>query len=247
MEETHQVEAAPERSAKQGEDPSKMRSPTRLPSQETQQQVNQQSDPDLPAHRIGAVTQKIRNLKILLEAFEEQFDLPATAVKIGYALRLPLKTVGQKHHHDSFPIHLHERFNPAQWQRKGALGVEVEKLNDFVFQSSSRRLGVLPHHPIGQRLLASYDPKNTSALQVIQMVKVRKTLVHHRNFACLQTGAHLSRPGVFVFGGRIDQHKGRQIRLQVQSAVALDPSFAPAVLGPVHAVGHQLDGSGVHQ
>lgn len=45
----------------------------------------------------------------------------------------------------------------------------------------------------------------------------------------------------------IDQRKAGQIGLQIESAMAFDPGFGTTVLGPPHAVGHQLNGGCVHK
>jgi hypothetical protein len=56
-------------------------------SQKAQKHIDEQRRPNLPAHGIGAVPQKISQLKGLLDLFEEGFDGPAVPIEVGDAGR----------------------------------------------------------------------------------------------------------------------------------------------------------------
>src|SRR5262249_36370370 len=88
---------------------------------------------------------------------------------------------------------------------------------------------------------------NSPCLQVMQMLQVHITLIKYGDFTLLEPSAQLTRAAGFMFLGRIDNDKARQERLQVQAQMAFDGSLATAVLSPVHAISHQLNGSRVGQ
>ena len=83
LEQAGQIPAPPEGAAQQGEKTSEAVLPAMHESQETQEDIDQQGPPDLPAQGVGAVTRKIGGLKGLLDLLEEGFDGPAVAVKIS--------------------------------------------------------------------------------------------------------------------------------------------------------------------
>ena len=58
-------------------------SPLTLATHKTQQHVDQQRAPYLPAHRVGRVSQKVSELQGLLNLFEKHFDLPACFVEFA--------------------------------------------------------------------------------------------------------------------------------------------------------------------
>ena len=47
------------------------------------QKVSDHSDPDLSEHSVGSRSEEPLDLQVLLDAFEEQFDLPASLVDVG--------------------------------------------------------------------------------------------------------------------------------------------------------------------
>ena len=61
------------------------------------QKINDHSDPDLGEHGVGSRTEEPLDLGVLLDAFEEQFDLPAGFVNIRDRSSRELEVVGQKH------------------------------------------------------------------------------------------------------------------------------------------------------
>ena len=58
--------------------------------------VNGDGGPDLGAHRIGRRAVKSFDTQMLLDPFEEQFDLPASAIELGDGQRRDGKVVGQE-------------------------------------------------------------------------------------------------------------------------------------------------------
>src|SRR6266699_3919983 len=55
--------------------------PLRQETQVAQQHVDQERHPDLPAHRVGVVSQEIAQLQRLLDLLEEHFDLPPAPIR----------------------------------------------------------------------------------------------------------------------------------------------------------------------
>jgi len=60
------------------------------------EQVNGDGAPDLGAHGVGAGAIKGFDAQMLLDPFEEEFDLPASAIELGDGQRRDRKVVGQE-------------------------------------------------------------------------------------------------------------------------------------------------------
>lgn len=80
-----EIEAAPEDAADQGEEAGEAVRPANGPLLETQQDVEQQGCPELPADGVLGVAQKVADFEGLLELLEEDFDRPARGVRCGAA------------------------------------------------------------------------------------------------------------------------------------------------------------------
>jgi len=63
----------------------------------------------------------------------------------------------------------------------------------------------------------------------------------------LNTGAKLPCAFGIILLGCFNEGESRQQTVQVHAHVAFGCGFAATVLGPVHAVGHQFDDSGIDQ
>jgi hypothetical protein len=71
----------PQGRAQQGKESGEAVAPLAQPSAEAQEHIGQQGRPHLPAHRVGGIAQKIRQLEGLFDLFEEHLDVPTAAVK----------------------------------------------------------------------------------------------------------------------------------------------------------------------
>jgi hypothetical protein len=60
------------------------------------EQINGDGTPDLGAHRVGRRAVKGFDAQMLLDPFEEQFDLPASAIELGNGQRRDGEVVGQE-------------------------------------------------------------------------------------------------------------------------------------------------------
>lgn len=114
FEQAAQFEFLPQRRAQQGEEPDEAVAPLAQPRAEAQQDVRQERRPHLPAHRIGRVAQKVRQLEGLFELLEEDLNFPAATVKISDGLRAPFQVVREKGHLPQLAIHLDPRHHAAQ-------------------------------------------------------------------------------------------------------------------------------------
>src|ERR1039458_3269155 len=83
FQEAAQIEFLPEGRADEGEEAGKTVAPLAQPGAEAQQHIGQQGRPDLPAHGVGAVAQKVSQLEGLFEFLEESFDARAPAIQSG--------------------------------------------------------------------------------------------------------------------------------------------------------------------
>jgi len=62
-----------------------------------QQQIGTHGDPNLGHDRVFGCANKGFDFQVLLDAFEEQFDLPAGLIDIGNRLGGKMEIIGQKH------------------------------------------------------------------------------------------------------------------------------------------------------
>ena len=72
-EQVRQMEAVPD-AADEGEQPGEAVRPVVQEGLEAQQHVEQQGDPDLPAHGVGAVAEEVAQLQGLFDLLEENLD-----------------------------------------------------------------------------------------------------------------------------------------------------------------------------
>src|SRR5271154_3897674 len=77
-----QIPVLPKPAAHHRKEPAKSMGPSVDPAIEAQQHIQQQRHPQLPPHRIGALSKKIRQLQRLFDLLEEHFNLPAAAVEV---------------------------------------------------------------------------------------------------------------------------------------------------------------------
>ena len=64
--------------------------------QDAQQHKGDQRDIDLDAHGVLTAAEKAADLEVLLEPFEQQFDVPALFVELCNLDRRPLQVVGEQ-------------------------------------------------------------------------------------------------------------------------------------------------------
>ena len=92
FEQIGQVNFLPESGSDEREETRKAVIPSAEESLVLEQDVGEESGPDLPAPKafgVGVVAQEVSKLEGLLDLFEESFDLPATAIPIGHGCGAP--------------------------------------------------------------------------------------------------------------------------------------------------------------
>ena len=92
------------------------------------QDVRADGDPDLRLHRILAGAQKRLDTQVLLDPFEEQFDLPALPVQLCDQFGSQGKIVGQKRNALAVLVPDH---NPTQRRRVAFVRTEDSQYPDL--------------------------------------------------------------------------------------------------------------------
>jgi len=247
FQEIQQVQTLPECRANQGEKPSEAAGPTREECLKAQQQVAKQGAPNLPANGIGAVSEKVSELKGLLDLLEEDLDVPARAVEVGHAARTPVHVIGEKFHFPLDALNLDQSTHPTHACRVFTFVGSSGRENDLLVGKNFRIRDCAAFDDL--ELVAAFgaaDPEDSPQEEVVEMGKIDVGLVKDDDLSGLDSRADLSGSLGIVVAGRVDEDETGQEALEIEPHVALGGRLAPAVLGPVHASGHQLDGRGVH-
>src|SRR5262252_5365911 len=77
------------------------------------------------------------------------------------------------------------------------------------------------------------------------MTQIPVSPVKNRNLSSPNPSAQSCGPAAVMLLGRVDHRKARQLTVHFKTQVQLGSSFAPSVLGPIHAREHQLNHAGV--
>lgn len=240
-------EAVPEHATHEGEQSGETVGPSALKSYVSEQYIQQQSGPELPSDGVLGVAEEVADFEGLLDLLEESLNTPAAAVEIADACGCPLKVIGKKNHDHPLFIDFDPCFDPAK-----TLGILLarfgRKQNDLVV-AQDVALGLfqaLANHPVVQVVLGASYPENAPACQVEKVGEVHVGLVEDGDLTGLQPGAQRQSPCVVLMGSLLDNGEGGKEALEVEPQVHLGGRFATPVPGPVHTVGHQGNGGGVH-
>jgi len=245
LQETGHIPSAPESASQQGKEPDEAVAPVVEEGQESQEHIDQQRRPYLPAHGIGAVAQKIGQLQGLLDLFEEGFDGPAATVKVGDTGRTPLQVVGQENQFLLAPVDFDQGGDAAHELRVMGKGGGVARGNDLVAQDATGG-GQDGNHFAGHVVLGAGDPEDAALEQIKEMGKVQVRLVEDDDLPGSDGRAEFAGAFGVVFPRGVDDGEAGQKAVEIQPQMALGRRLAPAVFGPVHAGGDQLDSGRVH-
>jgi len=243
-----QIPTSPKRGSYNGNEPFEAVLPAVHESKATHQQMNQQSHPDLPADGIGAVPEEIAKLQGLLDFLEEHLNIPAAPVEFGNGPCTPLQVVGHENHLDICPVDFHQGGNASQRDRVSLPGLVHNHFDDFVAQYTpvAGRLEGADHTAV-HVVLGPANPPDAPFGKFIEVIELCVGFIKHGDFTALELVAkRLGLRAVMMLGG-IDNRALRKKALQVEPQVAFGGSLPAAVLGPVHAVGYQLDRCRVHR
>ncbi len=206
------------------------------------QQVNRDRDPDLGAHRVLARAVEGFDAQMLLDPFEEQFDVPATLIELRNRQRGHGEVVGQKHQRLArLRIAI---ANAAQRLRIRPLSVEAAQHHGLV----ETQTGALVHRvritPLTTEVfLGASNEESRMLLNPMQARKVQIAPVHDvertRLVNELVENVHV------VDAARRDNDHGGKVALQAQQGVEFDRRFVSAESGPRKERQAQVDGCGV--
>ena len=187
----------------------------------------------------------ISQLEGLLDLLEKDLDVPAATVEIGDGLGTPFAVVGEKNHLLFAPIDFDPGDDPAQFRRIIGEGVGAAQADDFVAQDGSLDRALLDHVE-DHVVLGAGDPEDAPEGQIPEVGEIDVSLVEEDDLTGANARANL--PGAFgvVVAGGVDDGEAGQETVQVETQVALGGGLAAAMLGPIHARGHQLNRGGIH-
>src|SRR2546425_9082684 len=208
------------------------------------QQVNRNRDPDLGAHGVLAGAVEGFDAQMLFDPFEEQFDMPATMIKLRNRQCGHGEVVGQKDQRlASLGIAIADA---AQRLRVSLLGVETAQHHGLVEAQS----GDLVRRPritslTTEVFLGAGDEESRMLLDAMQAGKVQIAPVHDVE----RTGFvnQLVENVHIVDAARRDNNHGGEVALQGQQSVKFDGGFASAEGGPRKERQAQVDGGGVQR
>lgn len=237
-----ETEAIPDNASNDSEQAGKAVRPLTAEGDEAKQHIKQHGGPELPADGMLGVTQKVADFEGLFDLLEKGFDAPAASIQIADARSSPFEVVGQENHGGPFAVDLDPGFDSAQALRILPAGL-VSDQSDLVIADdiTFRSFQTFSVNTVAEVVLGPGDPKDAASGQIEEVGKVNVGLVEHRYLAGLEPVAQLHGTGIVMMGSFFDDGKGRKESLQVQAQMHLRRGLTAAVLGPVHAVGHQCD------
>ena len=216
--------------------------PAAQPGLESEQHIQEQSAPNLPAHGIGAMAEKTAQVQRLFDLAEEGFNGPAAAVQFADRMGRPLQIVGQKNHHPPLAMDLYPGRHSAHHLRIILTGFFILKDHQIIAQNVA--LGLL-EQPLdtaqGHVLFGPGDKINAPQGQVKEVGQIDVSLVKQYDFTLFEGGAHFAGSFGVIVPSRVDDGKTGQKTLQIQAHVTFGSRLSPTMFSPIHAVGDQSD------
>jgi hypothetical protein len=239
-----QIPPPPEGGAQEGEETGEAVMPAVDDGEKAQEHVNQERHPDLPAHGVGAVAEEVGELEGLLDLLEKDLDGPAAAVEIGDGLGTPLLVVGEENHLLLASVDFDPGHDPAQLPRIIGEGLVAAQTDNLVAQDRTFNRAFIDHVE-DEVVLGAGNPEDAALDQSPEVAEINVSLVEEDDLPGTNAGANL--PGALgvVVAGRVNEGEAGQEAVEVEPQVALGRGLAAAMLGPVHARGHQLDRGGI--
>ena len=238
----------PEREADEREEEGEAPAPRGEERLKAQQEVSEQSAPDLPAHGIGTMAQEVGEFQGLLDLLEEDINGPTGAVEIGDATGTPVHVISQELHLPFRAIDLYEGANPAHPLRVLPLKSSLTG-EDHLLIGKDLRVGRGPalHDGEEMRAFGARDPEDAPQEELKEVIEIHVGFIKDNDLTGLNTRAEFPCSLGIVVTGCVDENEAWQETLEIQPHMALGCGLASAMLGPVHAEGHQFDGGGIHQ
>ena len=198
--------------------------------------------PDLGLHRILAGAEELLDSQMLLDPFEEQFDLPAALVQSGDSQRWQGRVVGQEYE-GLARLWIFEANAP---QLLGVVLGHVESIegDTFIAHHTGSSVGRAGVHASGiHAALGSRDEESPDLMQFVQPSEVEIATIHDVKCACLdgQEVQHIDLVQLAV----ADVDESRNSAAQVQQRVQFDGGFSRTKRRPLEQAQAQIDGGSV--
>jgi len=245
--EVEKTESIPDNPAYEGEQARKAVRPLAFESEKAQQDVEQEGGPELPADGMLGITEEVADFEGLFYLLEEGLDPPAAAVQVADTGRSPVQIIGQKNHDSFLSVDFDEGLNAPQSLRILSAGLGTDQGNIIIAEDLSGALTeAFATDMVTQIILGPCDPEDASLVQVEKTVKMDVGLVENGDLPVLKPGTKGQSACAVVMGSLFNDGECGKETLQVQPQMHLRSGFAPPVLGPVHTVGNQGNGRGIH-
>lgn len=208
------------------------------------EQVNGDGAPDLGAHRVGRRAVKGLDAQMLLDPFEEEFDLPASAIELGDGQRWDGEVVGQEDQRlAGFGIAITDAS-----QRDGiiVLGLQASHHNGLI----KPQAGGFIHGPgvtagAAEVLLGPGDEERPALMNSMPPGEVQVAAIHDIERAGFPDQLVEDVNVMHTASG--DNDDGGKVALEGQQRVQFDGGLVPAESGPRKEREAQVNGGGVQR
>ena len=210
--------------------------------QEGDEQINGDGTPDLRAHGVGTRAVKGFDAQMLLEPFEEQFDLPAAVIQLRDGQRGRSEVVGQKDQpRAGFEIAIADA--P---QRRGIIFLGLHACgDDGLVQAQSggfvHRAGVAPDE--SEVFLGACDEEGGTLMQAMQAGEVQIPAIHDVERTGLPS--ELVEEVHVVNTAWRDNNDGGKVAVEREQRVEFDGGLVLTELGPREQRETEVNGGGV--
>ena len=208
------------------------------------EQVNGDGNPDLGAHRVGRRAVKGLDAQMLLDPFEEEFDLPASAIELGDGQRWDGKVVGQKDQHlAGFGIAITDA---SQGGGIIVLGIQAGHHDSLI----KPQAGDFIHGPgvtagAAEVLFGAGDEKSATLVDAIPAGEVEIAAIHHVERTSVPD--HLVEDVDIMNTASGDNDDGGKVALEGQQGVKFDGGFVFPKRGPRKEREAEVNGGGVQR
>jgi hypothetical protein len=208
------------------------------------EQINGDGAPDLGAHRVGAGAIKGFDAQVLLEPFEEQFDLPASAIELGDGQRRDGEVVGQEDQHlAGLGITIADA---AEWLGIIVLGIQAGHHDGLV----ETQAGGFIHGPgvtagAAKVLLGTGDEESAALMNPMPPGEVKAAAIHEVERAGFPD--ELVEDVDIMNTACGDNDNSGKVALEGQQGVEFDGGLVPAESRPRKEREAEVNGGGVQR
>lgn len=205
-------------------------------------QIGTDCRPDLCFDGIDALPIERFDSQVLLDPFEEQFDLPAAFIILGNLAGVAIGDVGQQD--NILMMFLINQSDPSQGIRITVFGLWSRQPDDLVALQPGRGVNRRGGFPVELQVFSGPGDKPASlAMKMIQPFEIQVPPVHNVDTAG-QDRDHIQEVYIVSLSiGNMD--KSGDSALQIHHCVKFDGSFVFSELCPLEQRQTQIDGRGV--